>query len=148
MRQSALKLLIWNLQKSGRWQGHKLITSFISNGGGNHWTLLLIYDEYSSWILFHLRQTIKTKASQVVQWLKNLPANAGVIRDVGSIPESGRSPGGGHRNPLQYSCLENPMHRGVWRDTVHGVTKSQTQLKWLSTNAPVSIIISYFSFLS
>ena len=55
--------------------------------------------------------------------VKNLPANAG---DTGSIPGSGRSPGGGNDNPLQYYCLENPMDRGVWRVTVHGVAKSQT----------------------
>ena len=48
--------------------------------------------------------------------------------DVGSIPGSGRSPGGGHGNPGQYSCLENPMGRGAWQTTVHRVTKSQTQL--------------------
>ena len=46
--------------------------------------------------------------------VKNLPANVGDIRDVGSIPRSGRSPGGEHGNPLQYSCLENPMDRGAW----------------------------------
>ena len=57
--------------------------------------------------------------------IKNLPANVG---DVGSIPGSGRSPGGGHGNPSQYSCLENPMDRGACRATVHGVTTSQTQL--------------------
>ena len=57
--------------------------------------------------------------------VKNLSANAGDIRDVGSIPGSGRSPGGGHGNPLQYSCLENPMDRGDWWATVHRVTKSQ-----------------------
>ena len=56
--------------------------------------------------------------------VKNSPANAG---DMGSIPGFGRSPGGGHGNPLQYSCLGNPMHRGAWGATVHGVTKSQTQ---------------------
>ena len=50
---------------------------------------------------------------------KNPPANAGDIRDVGSIPGSGSSPGGGHGNPLQYSCLENLMDRGAWRATVH-----------------------------
>jgi len=44
-------------------------------------------------------------------------------RDAGSIPGSGRSPGGEHGNPLQYSCLENPMDRGAWRDTIHGVTR-------------------------
>ena len=52
--------------------------------------------------------------------VKNLPANAGDIGDTGSIPGSGRSPGGGHGNPLQYSCLENPMDRGAWGATVHG----------------------------
>ena len=55
--------------------------------------------------------------------VKNLPANAGDIRDLGSIPGSGRSPGGGHGNPLQYSCLENSMDRGAWQATVHRVNK-------------------------
>ena len=57
---------------------------------------------------------------------KNPPADAGDRRDMGSIPGSGRSPGGGHRNPLQYSCLENPMDRGAWWGTVHRVTESWT----------------------
>ena len=57
--------------------------------------------------------------------VKNPPANAGDIRELGSVPGSGRSPGGGHGNPLQYSCLENPMDRGARWTTVHGVTKSQ-----------------------
>ena len=56
--------------------------------------------------------------------VKNPPANAGDIRVMGSVPGSGRSPGGGHGNPLQYSCLENLMDRGAWRATVHGVAKS------------------------
>ena len=56
---------------------------------------------------------------------------------MSSIPGSGRSPGGGHGNPLQYPCLENPMDRGVWQAAVHGVTKSQTWLKWLSPHAQV-----------
>ena len=60
--------------------------------------------------------------------VKNPPANAGDVRDAGSMPGLGRSPGGGHGNPLQYSCLENPMDRGAWWATVHGVAKSQTQL--------------------
>ena len=60
--------------------------------------------------------------------VKNLPANAGDIRDVGPIQGSGRSPGGGNGNPLQDLCLENPMDRGAWRATVHGVAKSWTQL--------------------
>ena len=64
-------------------------------------------------------------ASQVVLMVKNLPANAEDIRDAGSIPGSGRSPGGGHGNALQYSCLENPMDRGAWQATVHGVARNQ-----------------------
>ena len=60
--------------------------------------------------------------------VKNLPANVGDAGDVGSIPVSRRSSGGGNGNPLQYSCLENTMDRGVWQATVHGVVKSQTQL--------------------
>ena len=67
--------------------------------------------------------------------IKNLPANAGDIRDAGSIPGSGRSPGGGHGNPLQYSCLEYPMDRGAWRAVVHRVAQSQTLLGRLSTHA-------------
>ena len=55
--------------------------------------------------------------------VKNLPANAGEAEDLGSILWSGKSPGGGNGNPLQYSCLGNPMDRGAWRATVHGVTK-------------------------
>ena len=72
---------------------------------------------------------------QVAWVVKNSPANAGDIRDVGSTPGLGRSSGGGHGSPLQYSCLENPMDRGTWRATVHGVAKNRTQLKWLSTLA-------------
>ena len=60
--------------------------------------------------------------------IKNPPVDAGDTRDAGSIPESGRSPGGGRGSPLQYSCLENPMDRGAWRATVHGVAESQTRL--------------------
>ena len=70
--------------------------------------------------------------------LRNLPANAGDIRDLGSIPRLGRSPGQGHGNPLQHSCLENPMDRGAWWTMVHGVTKHQTQLKRLSMHTCTS----------
>ena len=58
--------------------------------------------------------------------VENQAANTGHIGDLGSIPGSGRSPGGGHGNPLQYSCLENSMDRGAWRATVHRVTESDT----------------------
>ena len=62
-------------------------------------------------------------ASQVVLMMKNLPANAGGIRDMGSIPGLERSPGGGHGNPFQYSCLENPMDGEAWQATVYRVTR-------------------------
>ena len=71
--------------------------------------------------------------------VKNLPAKAGDRRDPGSIPGSGRSPGGGHGNPLQYSCMKNPMDRGAWRAMVHRVAKSQTRLKQLSTHTYMSL---------
>jgi len=88
-------------------------------------------------ILSHLNHSrcLPLRASQVMLVLKNLPANAGDIRDAGSIPGSERSPGGGHGNPLQYSCLKNPLDRGSWRAIVLGVAKSWTWLKWLSTQA-------------
>ena len=60
--------------------------------------------------------------------VKKLPVSAGDPGVMGSIPRSVRSPGGGNGNPLQYSCLKNPMDRGAWRATVHGIAKSQTQL--------------------
>ena len=60
---------------------------------------------------------------------KEPPASAGGIRDVGLVPELGKSPGEGNGSALQYSCLENPMDRGAWQAPVHRVAKSQTQLK-------------------
>ena len=71
------------------------------------------------------------RPSQLALLVKNLPANIGIgdIRDTDSVPGSARSPGGGHGNPLHYSCLETPMDRGAWRATVHGVAKSWTLLK-------------------
>ena len=71
-------------------------------------------------------------ASQVALVIKSPPAHAG---DAVLIPGLGRSPGEGNGNPLQYSCLENPMDRGAWWATVHGITKSWTWLKWLSAHA-------------
>ena len=66
---------------------------------------------------------------------KEPSCNAGDAGNLGSIPESGRFPGGGHGNPFQYSCLENPMDRGAWKAVVHRVTESWTQLKRLSTSS-------------
>ena len=62
------------------------------------------------------------RTAQVMLVVKTPPANAGDIGDVGLIPGSGRSPGLGNSKPLQYSCLENPMDRGAWQTTIHGVT--------------------------
>ena len=67
-----------------------------------------------------LHYTVVERASQVARVVKNLPANAG---DLASILGWGRSPAGGHGNPLRYSCLENPMDRGAWRATAHGIPK-------------------------
>ena len=73
----------------------------------------------------------------LLPWLggKESPCNAGATGDGDSIPGLGRSPGGGNGNPHQYSCLENPVDRGAWWATVHGVAKSQTWLKWLTMDA-------------
>ena len=71
----------------------------------------------------------------MVRVVKNPPANAGDVRDTGLIPESERSPREGNGNPLQYSCLENPMDRGTWQATVHRATKNQTLLKQSSLHA-------------
>ena len=91
-------------------------------------------------------------ASQVVLVVKNLPVTAeDVRRDVGSIPRSGRSPGGGHGNPLQYSCLENPMDRGAWWTIVSRVPKSCIPLKrWylVCMHAYIYIYSVFFRFFS
>ena len=78
----------------------------------------------------------------VVLVVKNPPANAGDKRDAGSIPELGRSSKGGNGNPLQYPYLENPTVREAWRATVHTVTRSQTQLKWLGMPGLLTVVAS------
>ena len=96
--------------------------------------------------LFYIWQYVYASpwVSQVALEVKNLPANAGAIRDVASILGSGRPPGRGHGNPLQYSCLENPIDRGAWWATVHRVPQSQTRLQRLSTHTRVSVPVSQF----
>ena len=87
--------------------------------------------------------------------VKNPPANAGDISDMGLIPRLGRSPGEGHGNPLQYSCLENPRDRRAWRAAAHGVMKHLTRLKQLSPHEgfsyevylPLLPILTYFSLI-
>ena len=109
----------------------------LGNIHGDRW--IILYP--SLWILIISSQSIILHlflgrayfgACQVALAVKNLPANVGDIRDIVLIPGFRRSPGGGRGNPLQYSCLKNPMDRGSWRATVHGAAQSQTQLKWLS----------------
>ena len=76
----------------------------------------------------------------LLRWLrgKESACSAEIAGDAGSVPGSGRSPGGGNGKLLQYSCLENPVNRGAWRDTVHRVAKSQTRVKQLSTHTCLS----------
>ena len=81
---------------------------------------MFIHQELSG--VFMFPRAVKW-VSEVIRVVKNPPANAG---DVGPIPGSGRSPGEGRGNPLQYPCLGNPMDRGAWHAAVHGVTKSRT----------------------
>ena len=91
-----------------------------------------------------IRTHYKPGASPVGQQIKNPPANAGNVRDMGSIPGSARSSGEGHGKSLQYSCLEHPKDRGSWWAMVHRVAKSQTQLKQLSTHYESGILIHSF----
>ena len=87
-------------------------------------------------------------ASQVVLVVRNPCASTGDIRDVGSIPGSGRSSGGGHGNTLSYTCLENPMDRGPWRATVHRVVKNQTQPSDLARMHAQQYCLLFFSAMS
>ena len=75
---------------------------------------------------------------------KEPTCQCGDVRVAGSIPGLGRSPGGGHGNPLQYSCLENPMDRGAWWATVHGVAQSWTRQKWLSVHSRTLLFKALF----
>ena len=82
-------------------------------------------DSYSNiYMHIYLIMSVGVWASQVMLVVKNLPVKAGAIRYVVSVLGLGRSSGGGHGNPLQYDCLENPRDSGAWRATVHGVAKS------------------------
>ena len=84
---------------------------------------------FSGWLPSLFYSSVLVRVFQGSLVVKNLPANAGDLRDEGSIPGSGRFPGGGHGNPIQYSCLEKPMGRIVWWALVHRVAKRWTELK-------------------
>ena len=107
-------LLPWGHLETMRWSGPILrtLTSLLCDG--------IITKQHC--FFCSIQTTVRT--SQVAPVIKNTPANAGDIRDVGWIPGSGRSPGGGHGNPLQYACLENPMDREAWQVMVHRVSES------------------------
>ena len=96
---------------------------------------------FSTWIHFFSSKLSTSWASQEALMVKNPPANAVDIGDLGSIPRSGRSPGGGHSNLLQYSYLENPVDRAARPATDNMIAKSQARLKWLGT------LTSYFNVL-
>ena len=109
--------------------GSFLLMSFsgsLNPASGGLLMRFMIFFGVKNTVIFLLLGVSVLEASQVALVVKNLPAKAGDMRDVSLIPGSGRSPGGGHGNPLQYSCLENPMDRGVWKAIVHRVPKSQT----------------------
>ena len=90
---------------------------------------------FKEWISDNKEWIVTYKASLVAKVVKNPPASAVDIRDPSSISGSGKSSGGGHINPLHYSCLENSMDRGAWWSIVHRVAKSQIRLKSLSTHS-------------
>ena len=109
--------LAWGIL--GPWPGIKPMSPAVEVQSSNYWI------------------TREFPVLQVVLVVKSSPANAGDIRDTGSILGPGRSPGEGHGNSLQYSCLENPMDRGTWWATVCRVAKNQTGLMWLSSHAQI-----------
>ena len=114
-----------------------IFTIYICKWPGVAPPMLLLLGQWQTWLIDHGCFSCGSKkspvgmsgASQVMLAVKSPPASSGDLRDWGSIPVLGRSPGGGSGNPLQYSCLENPMVRGAWYAVVYRVAKSQTQLK-------------------
>ena len=116
------------------------------SSSASHW---IVMKDNMLWQCLEIKKKLTAPntvwASQVMLVIKNLLAKAGdKARDTGLIPRSGRSPGGGHGNALQYSCLENPMVRGAWWATVHGLAKSQAWLKRLTMHVCYTV---YFPFL-
>ena len=107
-----------------------LVCELIFCGNFTSWvSQCILVSLWSTFTLTH--RYMAPRASHVALVVKNLPANTGDVRDSGSISGSGRSPGGRHCNPLQYSCLENPVDRGIWQARVQN---SQTRLKQLCTH--------------
>ena len=126
----------WGMEKSGLVTLVQYLDSSDEGKGFVQFSVLVVI--LSLWNPHYEHYCDLLWASQVALVVKNLPANEGDTRDAGSIPGSGRSPGRGHGNTLQYSCLENAMDRGAWKPTVHGVTQRRTWLKWLSSSMTCS----------
>ena len=123
-------------RSTGEGKGYPLQYSFLENSTDRGAWQAAVCGVAESWTqLSDLHSHKDQRASQVVLVVKNPPANAGDGRNMGSIPGSGRSCEERNRNPLQYSCLENPKDRGAWWATVHGVSKSQTRLKRLNMHS-------------
>ena len=124
----------FSLSCIGEGNGNPLQCSCLENprDGGAWWAAVYGVSQSRT----QLKRLSSRSSSSSIQYLnfqggtvvKNLPANAGDTKNVGSIPWSGRSPGVGNGNPLQFSCLENSKGRGAWQATVHRITKSRTQL--------------------
>ena len=93
---------------------------------------------------FLLRRLVEQRLTQWLNGKNKSVCNAGNTGDAGLIPELGRSPGEGHRNPLHYSFLENPMGRGAWQATVYRVSKNQICLKWLSMHSHMHVARFWF----
>ena len=106
----------------------------LSGGESFHSACVLVLSHHGH---FKCLTVLSIIPSQVALVVMNPPANAGDLRDVGSVSGLGRSPGGGNGNPIQYPCPENSMNREAWRATVHGVTKSRTRLQQLSTHTHI-----------
>ena len=128
-----------NTDEKPRWARLQRRRGSMSNpgklpGGGNSrvWIWKIMYRSVSG---YGIALTKPGVTSGKKKKKKNLPANAGDIRDTGSVPGSGRSPGEGNGNPLQHSCLGNPTDRGAWWTTARRIAKSQTRLKWLNAHA-------------
>ena len=127
-----LRLLAWRIpwtEKPGRLQSMGSQESWLNKAQTQPGIVQLWHD----WVA-----NSNSLSSQQAPVVKSLPASAGDIRDLGSIPGSGGYPGEGNDDPLQYSCLENPMDRAAWWATVHGVAKSQIRLKQLNTHTPLT----------
>ena len=131
----------WDKNDWSRWNNLGLILALLTEWRYHQWffpSCVIYFKNYLRLLNTHTHthtHTYMYRASQVSLVVRNPPANVGHVRDGGLIPGSGKSPGGGHGNSLQYSCLKNPMDRGAWRDTAHRVEKSWTWLERLSTHA-------------